>query len=310
VTGDHLGLNGIDTLEQLADVKAVIVDAVPRTGTAILNADDPLVLAMADRCRGAVALTSIGPPEGVGGVAVARHLAGGGLAGRLEREGDDEWIVIRRGQSLLVRADVGTIPITLGGAARMHVANAMAAACAAAALGVPGDVIQQGLGTFASSPGRVERHVMGGREIILDYGHNIAALGSLKDLIERIAGGRRVLGVVSMPGDRRDEDRIAYGALAGTIFDALFVSEPAVRGRPVGEAAGLLMEAASRTPDGRPSRAGEPTFVPDEADAAVAALRASAVDDLLVMCVANGPRAMARLASALDLLTTPVRSRA
>ena len=58
VTGDHLGLDGITTIEQLANVKAVIVDAVPRTGTAVLNADDPLVLAMADRCNGAIALTT------------------------------------------------------------------------------------------------------------------------------------------------------------------------------------------------------------------------------------------------------------
>lgn len=305
VSGDHLGLGGIETLQQLADVKAVIVDAVPRSGTAVLNADDPLVLAMADRCQGAVALTSTDGPDGVGGQAVERHLAGGHLAGRLERQGNDEWLVIRRGPDVVVRACLAAIPLTLGGSARMHVANALAAACAAAALGVSGDVIEQGLRSFTCSPGRVERHVIGGREVILDYGHNIAALGGLADLISRIAHGRRVFGVVSMPGDRRDEDRVAFGALAGTTFDALFVAEPAVRGRPVGEAAGLLMEAASRTPDGRPSRAGEPMFVADEADAAVAAFCASTVDDLLVLCVANGPRVMDRLASACR---SPARS--
>ncbi|CAN5450735.1 cyanophycin synthetase [soil metagenome] len=295
VTGDHLGLDGIDTLEQLADVKAVIVDAVPRSGTAVLNADDPLVLTMADRCRGAVALTSTAAPDGVGGLAVERHLARGGLAGRLEWRGDDEWLVIRRGAHAIVQACLPTIPLTLGGAARMHVANALAAACAAVALGVAGDVIEDGLRSFVSSPGRIDRRVVEGREVILDYGHNIAAMGGLADLIQRIAGGRRVIGVVSMPGDRRDEDRVAYGALAGTIFDRLFVAEPAVRGRPIGEAAGLLMEAASRAPDGGPSRAGEPTFVADEADAALAAFNASTADDLLVWCVANGPRVMARL---------------
>ncbi len=295
VTGDHLGLGGVETLQQLADVKAVVVDAVPRSGTAVLNADDPLVLAMAERCRGSIALVSIRGPDTDPGLPVASHLAAGGLAGRLESYDGEERLVIRRGPNAVVAIAVGAIPITLGGAARMHVANAMAAACAAVALGVDGAAIDRGLRSFASSPGRVERLTIHGRETILDYGHNIAALGSIADLVARIAHGRRVIGVVSMPGDRRDADRIAYGALAGTIFDALFVAEPAVRGRPVGEAAQLLIEAASRTEDGRPSRAGSPAFVADEAEAACAALCASGPDDLLVLGVADGPRVLARL---------------
>ncbi|MBA3234749.1 MAG: cyanophycin synthetase, partial [Chloroflexi bacterium] len=298
VTGDHLGLDGIETMDQLAEVKAVIVDAVPRSGTAVLNADDPLVRAMADRCSGAIALTSMGDSaDGVGAARVERHLAGGGLGGGLVWRDGVEWLVICRGAHVVVDTPVGAIPLTLGGAARMHVANAMAAACAAVALGVDGDVIARALGSFAASPGRVEHRIIQGRETILDYGHNIAALRALKHMIERIAHGRRVVGVVSMPGDRRDADRIAYGALAGTIFDTLVVAEPAMRGRPVGEAARLLMEAASRTEDGRSSRAGTPTFVADEADAACAALCASEADDLLVLCVANAPRVLARLAT-------------
>ncbi len=297
VTGDHLGLGGIETMDQLADVKAVIVDTVPRSGTAVLNADDPLVRAMADRCRGAIALTSMADSaDGVGGVMVERHLAGGGLGGRLEWRDGVEWLVIRRGAATVVDTPVSAIPLTLPEprgctsrtrwqrlVRRLHL--------------VWRYVIEGALRSFAASPGRVELRVIQGRETILDYGHNIAALRALKTMIERIAHGRRVVGVVSMPGDRRDADRIAYGALAGTIFDTLVVAEPAVRGRPVGEAARLLMEAASRTEDGRRSRAGTPTFVADEADAACAALCASEADDLLVLCVANAPRVLARLAT-------------
>ncbi len=299
VTGDHLGLGGIETLEQLADVKAVIVDAVPRAGTAVLNADDPLVLAMAERCRGSVALTTMGcvdHGDGSGAHAVSEHLAAGGLGGRLEHDEGAERLVIRRGDEALVSIPVADIPITLDGDARMHVANALAAACAAVALGIDGPRIEDGLRSFTASPGRVERLVVHGRDTILDYGHNIASLRSIGDLVGRIANGRRVVGVVSMPGDRRDEDRIAYGALAGTIFDTLVVAEPAVRGRPVGEAAQLLIEAASRTADGQPSRAGSPTFVADEAEAACAALCAAGPDDLLVLGVADGPRVLERLA--------------
>ena len=95
-----------------------------------------------------------------------------------------------------------------------------------------------------------------------------------------------------MPGDRRDEDRVAFGALAGTLFDRLFVAEPAVRGRPTGEAAGLLIEAASHDGHGGPSRAGQPTFVPDEADATRAAFAGSNPGDLIVLCVASGARVL------------------
>ena len=295
VTGDHLGLDGITTLRQLADVKAVIVDAVPRTGTAVLNADDPLVLAMAGRSRGAVALTTTGPARRPGGRAVARHLARGGLAGLIESHHGAEQAVVRRGTEVLVRIDLADIPITWSGAARMHVANALAAACAAVCLGVDGADIERGLGTFVSSPGRVERHLVDGREIVLDYGHNIAALRAVGELVERIADGRRVIGVVSMPGDRRDEDRVAFGAIAGTLFDRLYVAEPAVRGRPEGEAAALLIDAAAQAVDGRPARCGQPVFIADEATAALAAFEGSAPGDLLVFCVANGPRTMAKL---------------
>ncbi len=293
VTGDHLGLDGITTLAQLANVKAVIVDAVPRTGTAVLNADDPLVLGMADRSNGAVALTTTAQPGSGGALAVEQHLATGGLAGRVEADVDGEALVVRRAGQLLVCVPLAEIPITWQGAARMHVANSVAAATAAVALGISAEAIGEGLRSFTSSPGRVERHLIQGREIILDYGHNIAALRALAELIDRIADGRRVIGVVSMPGDRRDEDRVEFGTLAGSVFDRLFVAEPAVRGRPIGEAAGLLIEAASRNGHGSTSRAGQPTFVPDEADATRAALEASSPGDLVVLCVAGGARVLA-----------------
>lgn len=292
VTGDHLGLDGITTLGQLANVKAVIVDAVPRTGTAVLNADDPLVLAMAARSNGAVALTTTAEPGSMGAQTVEQHLAMGGLAGRLEPGGDGEDLVVRRGSESIVRVPLAEIPITWRGAARMHVANAVASATGAVALDVGAEAIADGLRTFARSPGRVERHVIDGREIILDYGHNIAALRALAELIDRIADGRRVIAVVSMPGDRRDEDRVAFGALAGTLFDRLFVAEPAVRGRPTGEAAGVLIEAAAHASDGGASRSGKPTFVPDEAEATRAAFAASGPGDLLVLCVAGGARVL------------------
>ncbi|HUQ43591.1 MAG TPA: cyanophycin synthetase, partial [Candidatus Limnocylindria bacterium] len=202
---------------------------------------------------------------------------------------------------------VTEIPIAWHGAARMHVANALAAATGAAAMGISGDAIAAGLRSFTSSPGRVERHLIDGREIVLDYGHNIAALRALAELVERIANGRKVIGVVSTPGDRRDADRVEFGALAGTIFDQLFVAEPAVRGRPTGEAAGLLIDAAARQADGTPSRCGRPSFVPDEADATAAAFAASEPGDLIVLCVATGARVLAgikRRATGTHLVAT------
>ena len=153
VTADHLGLDGIDTLRQLADVKAVVVEAVPRSGTAVLNADDPYVARMGRHCARQRHLLLDGDREGRGGLRPGRRprrpRRRGVGASRQTDEG--ELIVLRHGPRTMPLLYTHLIPATFGGQARMNVANALAAAAAAWAAGAHLHDIRQGLRTFTTS---------------------------------------------------------------------------------------------------------------------------------------------------------------
>ena len=137
IAPDHLGMRGIDTLEQLADVKAVVVEAVPRDGFAVLNADDELVRAMRRRCSGNVIWFSLQPPGTKVRDFIEERCRRGGRAVVLEPTDKGDMIVIRHGRRSMQLAWTHLLPSTFGGAATMNVANAMAAAGAAFAAGAP-----------------------------------------------------------------------------------------------------------------------------------------------------------------------------
>ena len=178
VAPDHLGLRGIDTLEQLADVKAVLVEAVPRTGAAVLNADDPLVRAMRRRCAGEVVWFSMEPPGSTIRQLIDDHCRRGGKAVVLEPSDLGEMIVVRHGRRSMQLAWTHLLPATFGGRARMNVQNTLAATGAAFAAGAPLHDIRAGLRSFSTnyylSPGRLNEVEVGGATVIIDYCHNAA----------------------------------------------------------------------------------------------------------------------------------------
>ena len=137
VQPDHLGLRGIDTVEQLADVKAVVVEAVPRDGHAVLNADDPLVRAMRRRCSGQVVWFSMAEPGSEVRDMIDAHCRRGGKALVLSASERGEMIVVKHGPREMQLAWTHLLPATFGGRARMNVQNALAAAAAAFAAGAP-----------------------------------------------------------------------------------------------------------------------------------------------------------------------------
>ncbi len=239
VSADHLGLQGIDTVEQLAEVKALIPASVKPGGHAVLNADDPLVLAMRARTPGAVVLTSVRGPRGH--AAVARHLAAGGAAVLVEEISGREWFFVRKGAQHVVVAAVKDVPLTVGGAARVQMENACAAIGAAYALGLSAEQIRGGLYSFLPSPeatpGRMNVLRTARGTVVVDYAHNPAAVRALADFARR-SGARRCIGLVTMPGDRRDEDLHELGRLAGRL-DYLVIKEHQKyrRGREPGEVA-------------------------------------------------------------------------
>ncbi len=196
VTGDHLGRQGIETLEQLAGVKGVLVEAVPRSGSAVLNADDRLVARMARHCRGQVIFFSLATRKGQEGFdRVDGHTGRGGAAMVLQETADGELVVLRHGPRTMRLLYTHLIPATFGGRARMNVANALAAAAAAWASGAHLHDIRQGLRTFTTSffqaPGRMNELEANGVKVIIDYCHNVDGMRRLTEFVElSMAAGR------------------------------------------------------------------------------------------------------------------------
>ena len=239
VSGDHLGLGGINTIEQLAEVKSVIAAVVKREGHAVLNADDPLVLAMRERSPGDVVLFSTAAEDE--NPAVADHLAHAGIAVVVERD----TFVVRRGRLRIPIAGVREVPLMMGGAARFQRANILAAIGTAYVQGIRYDDIRAGLLSFfpspALTPGRLNFMRVGRGRVLVDYAHNPAAVAGLMDLVGAIDARRRV-GVVTAPGDRRDEDIRELGRLSASLDHVIVKEDDDRRGREPGEIAALVRD--------------------------------------------------------------------
>ncbi|HEU0051732.1 MAG TPA: Mur ligase family protein, partial [Longimicrobium sp.] len=239
VSADHLGLRGIHTVEQLAAVKSVVPAVVKREGHAVLNADDPLVAAMRERTGGDIVFTSTLPP-GENPV-FEDHVERGGIGARIE----DGTFVIRRGRLRIPIASVREVPLMMGGAARFQEHNILAAIATAYVQGVRYDTIRAGLLSFFPSPsmtpGRLNLLRVGEARVLVDYAHNAAAVAGLMEMATNIPARRRV-GVVTAPGDRRDEDIREVGRLSAVLDRVVVKEDHDLRGRGEGEVAALVIE--------------------------------------------------------------------
>ena len=241
VTGDHLGINGIDTIEDMAALKSVVAEATLPQGYAVLNADDPLVSAMAKRTRAQVAYFSMNPQNEL----VQSHIRQGGLAAIYE----NGYLLILKADKTIRIKKASHVPLTLGGWAPFMIANALAASLAACTQGVALETIRQALSTFRASarqtPGRMNLFNLGSYHALVDYAHNPASYKALGDFVHRWPGER--IGVIGAPGDRRDEDFIALGRLSAQMFDRILVKEDDdTRGRRRGEVAHLICQGIER----------------------------------------------------------------
>ena len=239
VSADHLGMRGINTVEQLADVKAVVAAVVKREGHAVLNADDPLVYAMRERTPGDIVLFST-RPEGESEEFEA-HLSRNGIGARIE----NDTFVIRRGRLRIPIAPVREVPLMLGGAAKFQQENILAAIATAYVQGMRYDDIRAGLLSFFPSPsltpGRLNlMRVQNGR-VLVDYAHNAAAIRGLVEFVRSVDANRRI-GVVAAPGDRRDEDLREVGRIASQLDFVIVREDDNRRGRDQGSAAQLIVD--------------------------------------------------------------------
>jgi cyanophycin synthetase len=245
VSSDHLDLQGIHTLPELAEVKATICRITKPGGWVVLNADDPLVAAVARRVRANVALFTLG---GHGSRAVRRHRAAGGRAYLVE----DGVIVEAEGETVRRIVEVARVPITIGGLARHNVANALAAVGGARGMGATIAQVRHGLIDFAPSaersPGRLNLFRLGTRVVIVDFAHNEAGIAAVLDVAEGIAAGGAaraapITAIIGTAGDRPDDTLRGIGRIAGSRAQRIAVKETLryLRGRSAESVVGELL---------------------------------------------------------------------
>jgi cyanophycin synthetase len=279
VQSDHLGLKGIDTLEQLGELKRIVAEVA--TDCAVLNADDPIVLKMSGYTEAKnICYVTINPQHAL----VREHIRAGGRACALEAGVNGQMITLydRGGHIPLLWTHL--IPATLEGRATHNVQNAMFAAAMAFSLGMKLDAIRQGLRTFDSTffqaPGRMNVFSEHPFKVLFDYGHNAHAVGMMADLAGRLdVAGRRIV-VLAGPGDRRDEDLVAIAkAVAGRFDHYICRRDDNLRDRGPDEVPRIQAQALRDL--GVPRDA--ISVIPDEQEAIEAALRMGESGDLILI---------------------------
>ncbi|HLS46890.1 MAG TPA: cyanophycin synthetase [Gemmatimonadales bacterium] len=279
VKADHLGRRGIDTVEELAKVKRIVVEVA--RDTAVLNADDPLCLAMADHTDAKhVCYVTMNPEHEL----VREHIQAGGRGIVLEGSMTGRMITLYDHGAHIPLLPAHLIPATLDGRAVHNVQNAMFAAAMAFSMGLKLENIRHGLQTFDTTffqaPGRgnvFDEHPF---KVILDYGHNPAAIEAMVQFVDRLqADGRRIV-ILSAPGDRRDEDIREIARIAAGWFDYYICRrDDGLRGRGPDEVPGLLKDGLVEF--GVPEE--QIALVPDEQEATAAGLAAARPGDLLLV---------------------------
>ena len=273
VAADHLGLGGIDTIEQMARVKGVVAETVRPEGYAILNADDPLVAAMAEKVNCKVAYFSMNPDNPI----IIEHSRRNGLSAIYE----NGYLSILEGRWTLRVEKAVNIPMTMKGMAPFMIANALASCLATFAQGVDIEQIRQGVRTFQTSaeqtPGRMNLFDVEDYHVLVDYAHNPHGFEAVGGFVRNWHGVK--IGVVGGPGDRRDEDLILLGNIAAQIFDRIIIKEDRdSRGRNPGEVADLIAKGIYQT---NPDSTHE--VILDETEATNTALALAQADSLVVI---------------------------
>jgi cyanophycin synthetase len=247
VSSDHLDLQGIHTLPELAEVKATICRITRPNGRVVLNGDDPLVARVARTVHAPVAFFSLASRADAPAV-VRRHIATGGRAYLVE----DGQLVEVDGTAMQSIVEAARIPVAIGGLARHNVANALAAAGGARGLGASIDEVRDGLLDFRPSidrsPGRLNIFRAGARVVIVDFAHNEAGIAAVLDVAEGIAAGAAgraapITVIIGTAGDRPDDTLRGIGRIAAQRAQRVVIKETRryLRGRTAATVVGELL---------------------------------------------------------------------
>ncbi|NLG32934.1 MAG: cyanophycin synthetase, partial [Syntrophomonadaceae bacterium] len=284
ISEDHLGLDGINTLEDLAFVKALVVEAVKPQGYAVLNADDRMSGYLADRVRCNLIYFS----RQTGNQIIERHIDQGKMAVVVE----NGQVIVYRNNKRIPIVRVSSIPITYNGRIACNIENSLAAVGALAGLNIPEQAIRMGLTSFKpdtfANPGRFNLFDMGEFQVLLDYAHNIKGYESVIQFINNLQASRLV-GVIGVPGDRMNSSVYGIGKIAGQAFNSLYIKEDEdLRGRSPGEIADLLYKGAL----GGGAREDNIKIILSETEALSLAIRNALPGDLIVMFYENFEKAL------------------
>ncbi len=243
VAADHLGLKDVNTLEDLARVKSVIPRAVAKDGWAVLNAEDERVYKMRDLVDGKVVCFSMDENH--------PNIRRRAERGRVSCVFENGFVTILKGKWKVRVEKVVNIPLTYGGRAEFMIQNVLAATLACFVHGVSIEDIRVGLTTFnagtAQTPGRLNFIEVGTCTVLMDYAHNPAGFAGLTKFISKLPHKYRTV-IMTVPGDRRDEDIREMGEIAGKAFDRIVIRHGHyLRGRDPGEMAVLLQEGIARS---------------------------------------------------------------
>jgi len=239
VAEDHIGNDGVEDLQELALVKSTVIEVVRDTGFSILNADDATVVGLKERARGQVIYFSLQEENAI----VEEHVSSGGTAVVLQ-DGD---VVIRSAEPSVTVLPVTEAPITLRGVATFNTANVLAAVAALHGMGMPVDMIRNGVSTFHPSatqnPGRMNIIDFMEFKVIVDYGHNVPAVEALGLVLPKITTGRKIV-VAHGTGNRLDASIEEFGAALASVYDHIILTDADPRQRDVGETPALVRRGA------------------------------------------------------------------
>ncbi|MEX0660629.1 MAG: cyanophycin synthetase [Balneolaceae bacterium] len=278
VSSDHLGLDSIHTIEQMARLKSVVPDSVHSSGYAVLNADDNRVFAMRKNLNCNIVLFSMDADD----PNLMRHRESGGICVVYAKQHITVW----DGKITHTIENIQNIPLSFGGQAGFMIENILAAVAAAYTQDVSPEDIRKALNSFHPSPektpGRMNLFRFENYDVLVDYCHNPAGMKAIKDYIASTTYLTKI-GIVCGIGDRRDEDNFEIGRLSAELFDKVIIREDAnLRGKAPGEATEVVKRGIDISPYNPPV-----VSIHNEKQSLLFAMENAHPDTLIMLCVEN-----------------------
>jgi len=275
VAPDHLGLRGINTVEQMARLKGVVPETVLPDGYAILNADDELVHDMKSNLNCNVALFSMDENN----ENIKAHAARNGMYALYE----DGYITVCKGTWKMRVVKAVNVPLTFGGKARFMIQNVLPAVLSGYIQGFDLRDIKMAVESFIPSPsqtpGRLNLFEFKEFNVLLDYAHNAAGMEALFNFVEKLEGKPKI-GIIAGIGDRREEDNIAMGRLAAEMFDEVYIRQDKhLRGKTEQELIDMLMIGITKHDPNKPVK-----IFKSEKEAITFAIENAKPGSLITMC--------------------------